>query len=161
MLWCEVLDHGAGKGRTSFEQALLLDDSDILCMRLPSVKACYGWKRQKPEIFSRGKVLPHFKQCKNKTSLVFTVDSLGPSIGLCNMDVWCLLLECLSIQCSEDRIIIMKFQTITLIQGYKYNLISQGDHLEDIQMFTLQFVSDLYFLEVRASLPPTLTSMWS
>lgn len=47
------------------------------------------------------------------------------------MDVPCLLLECLSIQFSEERIIIMKSQTIILTQGYKYNLIFQGDHRED------------------------------
>ena len=39
-----------------------------------------------------------------------------------------------------------------LTHGHKYNLIFQGDHREDIQMFTLWFVNDLYFLEVRASM---------
>lgn len=76
----------------------------------------------------------------------------GPSVGLCNMDIQCLHRECLSIQFSEARIIIMKFQTITLTHGHKYNLIFQGDHREDIQMFMLCFVSNLYFLQVRASM---------
>ena len=61
-------------------------------------------------------------------------------------------MECFSIQFLGERIIIMKFQTMILTHGHKYNLIFQGDHREDIQMFTLWFVNDLYFLEVRASM---------
>ena len=71
----------------------------------------------------------------------------------------CLFLECFSIQVSEERIIIIKPQTIILTQGYKYNLISQVDHRERFQMFTLWLLSNLYFLEVRAS--PTVTPMSS
>lgn len=117
---CEILGHGAGKCRTYFGRGPLLGDSEIiLCMRLPSEKIFSGWKYQKPEISSRGEILLHYKQCKGKTTLVFTTFPPGPGIGLCNMDVQCLLLECLFIQSSEERIIIMKFQTVILTQGYK------------------------------------------
>lgn len=70
---CEILDHGAGKCRTYFGRGPLLGDSEIiLCMRLPSEKIFSGWKYQKPEISSRGEILLHYKQCKGKTTLVFT-----------------------------------------------------------------------------------------
>lgn len=87
----------------------------------------------KPKIFSREKVL-HYKQCKNKMALVFTMYPQGPSAGLCNMDVQCLPLECLPIQFSEEN---YKFQTIILTHGKIHNVIFQGDHKEDTEIFIL------------------------
>ena len=121
----EILDHGAGKSSTCFGKGPLLGDSEmILCMKSPSGKACSGQKCQKLRCFQGEKVPLHYKQCKVRLLWSLLMYPQSPRVvRLCHMDLPCLLLECLSIWFSEERIITMKSQTIILTQGYKYSRI--------------------------------------
>lgn len=114
---CEILDDGDGKGRICCGQGPLLSDYEIiLCMRLPSENTCFRWMCQRPETFSRGKILLHYMQCKNKIPLGFTIYPKGLVQGYA---IWIFKVYFrnafpLSFQ---KRLIVMKFQTIILTQG--------------------------------------------
>lgn len=101
----------------------------ILYMKLPSGKACSGQKCQNLKYF-QGEKYHSISNARIRLLCSLLMYPQGPTVGLCRMDGPCLLLECLSIQFSEERIIIMKSQIIILTQGHEYNLIFQGAHRE-------------------------------
>lgn len=100
--------------------------------------------------FRREKILPYKKQCKNKTSLIFAVYPQEPK-SRAGQHGCAVSTSEIPFHSVFWRVTIMKFQTIILTPRYKYNLIFQGDHREDMQMFMMWFVCDLYSLEIRAS----------
>lgn len=102
---CEIFDHGTGKSRAAcFGQGLpfwvtlkLFCVWDFL-VKTPTLDESF----KSLKYFQRGKILLYYKHCKNKTTLISTVYPEGPRIGLCNMDVRCRFLTCLSDLFSEE-----------------------------------------------------------
>lgn len=113
----EILDHRAGKGSTCFGKGPLLSASEmILYMKLPSGRACSGQKCQNLKYF-QGEKYHSISNARIRLLCSLLMYPQRPTVGLCRMDGPCLLLECLSIQFSEERIIIMKSQIIILTRG--------------------------------------------
>lgn len=102
---CEILDHGAGKSRAAcFGQGLpFWVTPKLFCVwdclvKTPTLDESF----KNLKYFQREKILLYYKRCKNKTTLISTVYPEGPRIGLCNMDVQCRFLKCLSDLFSEE-----------------------------------------------------------